>query len=83
MLDNSWNKPMFWIGFHLVGFTLTVVIYRLPAVKEKVLRAPKGVQRIFAMIFYLLPLLILPLLPQPRVSWPVPVGRGERAGGGV
>jgi len=70
------NKPVFWVGFHFIGVILTVIMYRLPAVKEKVLRAPKGVQRLFALTFYLLPPLILPLLPQPRLSWPVPVGVG-------
>jgi protein-S-isoprenylcysteine O-methyltransferase Ste14 len=34
----------------------------------------KTVQRIFTMTFYLLPMLALPLLPQPRLSWPVAVG---------
>ena len=75
-MSQFWSKPLFWVGFHFIGVILTVIMYRLPAVKEKALRAPKGVQRLFAMTFYLLPPLVLPLLPQPRLSWPVPVGIG-------
>jgi hypothetical protein len=68
MLSGFWNSPIFWIGFHFVGVVLTVIVYRLPAAKERALRMPKGAQRLFALTFYLLPLLILPLLPQPRFS---------------
>ncbi len=75
-MPHFWSKQLLWIGFFFVGFISTVVIYRLPAVREKVLRAPKGVQRIFVITFYLLPPLILPLLPQPRLSWPLPAGIG-------
>lgn len=53
-----------------------MLIYRLPVLKERALRTPKGVQQGFALTFYLLPPLILPLLSQPRLSWPVPVGIG-------
>ena len=70
-MPHFWSKQLFWIGFFFTGFVFTVVIYRLPAVKEKILRTPKGVQRIFVMIFYLLPSLILPLLSQPRLPWPI------------
>lgn len=76
MLNSFWSKPLFWVGFHIVGVILTAVIYRLSAMKERALRAPKGVQRIFTVTFYLLPPLVLPLLPQPRLSWPAPVGIG-------
>ncbi len=65
------SNLLFWMGLHFVGVFLTVGIYRLPVVKEKVLRAPRGAQRGFALVFYLLPPFILPLLPQPRVSWPL------------
>ena len=71
-----WNKPVFWVGFHLVGLILTVAIYRLPALKERALRTPKIVQRGFVIASYLLPPLVLPLLPQPRLPWPVPAGIG-------
>jgi len=70
-MPHFWSKPIFWVGFHFVGVILTVVIYRLPAVKEKILRTPKGVQRIFVTTSYLLPPLILPLLSQPRLPWPI------------
>ena len=75
-MPHFWSKPIFWVGFHFVGVILTVAIYRLPAVRERVLRVPKGVQRIFVITFYLLPPLILPLLSQPRLSWPVSAGIG-------
>lgn len=71
MLSDIWSSLLFWIGLHFIGVILTVVIYRLPAVKEKVLRVPTGVQRLFTLAFYLLPPFILPLLPQPRLSWPL------------
>lgn len=71
MLHGVWSRPVFWIGLHFMGVFLTVGIYRLPVVKEKVLRAPRGAQRGFALVFYLLPPFILPLLPQPRLSWPL------------
>ena len=66
-----WSEPLFWIGLHFIGVILTVIIYRLPAVKEKGLQAPRGAQRVFALGFYLLPPFILPLLPQPRLFWPL------------
>ncbi|HEC34500.1 MAG TPA: DUF1295 domain-containing protein [Chloroflexi bacterium] len=71
-----WNRSLFWVGFHFVGLILTVAIYRLPAPKKRALRTPKIVQRVFVIAFYLLPPLLLPLLPQPRLSWPVPAGVG-------
>ena len=71
-----WNKQLFWIGFFFTGFVFTVIIYLLPAVREKVLRVPKGMQRIFVMTFYLLPPLVLPLISQPRLPWPVSAGIG-------
>ena len=76
VISGVWNKPVFWVGFHLVGLILTVAIYRLPALKERALRTPKIVQRGFVIAFYLLPPLVLPLLPQPRLAWPVPAGIG-------
>jgi len=76
MLSDIWSSLLFWIGLHFIGVILTVVIYRLPAVKEKVLRAPAGVQRVFVMTFYLLPPLVLPLIFQPRLPWPVSAGIG-------
>jgi protein-S-isoprenylcysteine O-methyltransferase Ste14 len=74
MTSAFWNSPLFWVGLFFVGFTFTVIIYRRPTAKEKVSRAPRIVQRAFAWTFYLLPMLALPLLPQPRLSWPVAVG---------
>jgi protein-S-isoprenylcysteine O-methyltransferase Ste14 len=71
-----WSKQLFWIGFFFTGFVFTAVIYRLHAVKEKILRTPKGVQRVFVMTFYLLPPLVLPLISQPRLPWPVSAGIG-------
>jgi len=76
MSNGFWSTPLFWVGFHFVGVILTLIAYRLPAVKEKSLQAPKGIQRLFALTFYLLPPLVLSLLPQPRLSWPVPLGIG-------
>ncbi len=76
MPSNFWSKPLFWVGLHFIGLTLTVTIYRLPAAKERGLRAPKGVQRLFALTFYLLPPFVLPLLPQPRLRWPLLGGIG-------
>ena len=74
MTSAFWNSPLFWVAFFLVGFILTVIIYHLPAAQGKASRAPRIVQRAFAWTFYLLPMLALPLLPQPRLSWPVAVG---------
>ena len=71
MLRGVWSRPLFWIGLHFIGVILTVVIYRLPAVKETVLRVPKAAQQPVALVFYLLPPFILPLLPQPRLFWPL------------
>jgi len=71
-----WNKLVFWVGFHFVGLVFTVSIYRVPALKKRALRTPKIVQRGFVIAFYLLPPLVLPVLHQPRLSWPVPVGIG-------
>jgi len=71
-MPHFWSKQLLWIGFFFTGFVFTVVIYRLPAVREKVLRVPKGVQRLFVLTFYLLPPLILPLLHQPRLPWSIP-----------
>jgi len=76
MLSGFWKSLPFWVGFQLVGVILTVVIYRLPALKKRALRTPKIVQRGFVIAFYLLPPLVLPLLHQPRLSWPVPAGVG-------
>ena len=76
MPSSFWNKPVFWVGFHFVGLILTVSIYRLPALKKRALRTPKILQRGFVIAFYLLPPLVLPLLHQPRLPWPVPAGVG-------
>ena len=70
----NWKKPLFWIGLHLVGVLLILIIYCLHNVKEKVLQMPKGVQRAFTVILFLLPPLVMPLLPQPRLSCHVLVG---------
>lgn len=70
----NWKTPLFWIGLHLVGVLITLNIYRLHTIKEKALQMPKGVQRVFIVTFFLLPPLVMPLLPQPRLSWPIMVG---------
>ena len=70
-MSQFWSKPLFWVGFHFVGLILTVVIYRLPALKKRALRTPKIVQRGFVIAFYLLPPLVLPLLHQSRLPWPI------------
>ena len=69
-----WTKPLFWIGFHLIGVALTIGMFRLPAMKETALQIPKWVQRAFAAAFFLLPPLIVALLPQPQLTWPALVG---------
>lgn len=68
------KSPYFWVGFHFIGVILTIFSFRLPVLKEKGLRTPKSMQRIFAVVFYLLPPLIVALLPQPQLIWPAPVG---------
>lgn len=69
-----WENPLFWIGLHLVGVLITLSIYCLHTIKEKALQMPKGVQRVFVVTFFLVPPLVMPLLPQPRLSCPVMVG---------
>ncbi len=71
MLSGFWDRPLFWVGLFFVGLVITLIVYRLPAAKEKSLRMPKIVQRLFALTFYLLPPFVLPLLPQPRLRWPL------------
>lgn len=68
------KNPLYWIGLHLVGVLITLSIYCLHTIKEKALQMPKGVQRVFTVIFFLLPPLVIPLLPQPRLACPVMVG---------
>jgi len=65
-MPHFWSKQLLWIGFFFVGFISTVIIHRLPAMRRRVLRASRGVQRGFATTFYLSPLLISPLF---RLPW--------------
>ncbi len=76
MTGAFWNSLLFWVGLFSTGFILTVIIYRWPEAKGRALRVSKTVQQLFVMVFYLLPMLALPLIPQPRLTWPVPVGIG-------
>lgn len=73
MLTNFCVNPFFWICIYLIGYTITILVLNLRAIKNKVeSRAPKPLIRIFILLTFLAPPLILPFTKGPKMVIPSP-----------
>ncbi len=61
MLTGFYTNPLFWIGLHLVGYVITIVVFASPRVSNSVEnKIPKPLTRIFILLTFIVPPVILP-----------------------
>lgn len=68
-----WDNPLFWICMALSGFIGAIAIFCVPDLKNRFLKIPEVFRRIILLLFFLAPLFVLPLTPQPRLSLPISI----------
>lgn len=70
MLSNFWSNPIFWmIVLNLAGFILGYFFSLSKNLRNNLSKFPKIVHKAYVIIFYMLPICILPFLSQPRFSF--------------
>ena len=70
MLRNFWRSPIFWfIVLNLVGCILGYFAGLSRNMRNNFSKLPKIVHKAYVIIFFILPMCILPFLPQPRFDF--------------
>ncbi|MCK4352428.1 isoprenylcysteine carboxylmethyltransferase family protein [candidate division WOR-3 bacterium] len=68
-------NPFFWIGIYLIGYIITIVVLKLRGVSTKVenKRIPKFISRIFILLTFVAPPVVLPFTKGPKLAIPTSV----------
>lgn len=70
MLRNFWSSSIFWfIVLNVVGFILGYFAGLSKKMRNNFSKFPKIVHKAYVLIFFVLPMCILPFLPQPRFDF--------------
>jgi protein-S-isoprenylcysteine O-methyltransferase Ste14 len=70
VLHNFWSSPIFWfIVLNVVGFILGCFAGLFKNMRNNFSQLPKIVHKAYVIIFFVLPMCILPFLPQPRFDF--------------
>ena len=74
MLTEFYTNPLFWIGLYLVGYIIAIVALSSSGVRIKVEnKIPKPLTRIFILLTFVAPPVILPITKGPKMKIPTPV----------
>jgi protein-S-isoprenylcysteine O-methyltransferase Ste14 len=74
MLTGFYTNPLFWMGLHLVGYVITIVVLTLPRVSNSVEnKIPKPLTRIFILLTFIAPPVILPFTKGPKIAISTPI----------
>ena len=68
-----WATPLFWGGIYILGVCVTLLALGIRSLKAKALAMPRWIRNSFV-LFWIVPPVLMPLIAQPRLSWPVLVG---------
>jgi len=74
MLTEFYTNPLFWIGLYLVGYIIAIVALSSSGVRIKVEnKIPKLLTRVFILLTFVAPPVILPITEGPKMTIPTPV----------
>lgn len=74
MLTDFYTNPLFWIGLYLVGYIITMVVIRSYSMQKRTEnKTPKSLMRIFILLTFVAPPLVLPFTRGPKMAIPTPV----------
>lgn len=74
MSNNFLTNPILWIGIYLLGYTITILVLSLRSIQNKVeSRSPKTLTRIFILLTFITPPLILPFTKGPKIAILTPI----------
>jgi len=74
MLTGFYANPLFWIDLYLVGYIIAIVVISSQDIYIKVEnKIPKPIIRIFILLTFLVPPLVLPFTKGPKITIPTPV----------
>ncbi|HEC75666.1 MAG TPA: hypothetical protein ENI33_00195 [Thermoplasmatales archaeon] len=78
MLVDFWSSSILLVvALNVVGFILGYFAGLSKDIRNKFSKLPKIVHRTYVLIFFILPMCILPLIPQPRIDfhlWTLMIG---------
>jgi len=74
MINNFWVNPLFWMAIYLVGYIIAVVVFSISVMQTKIEnKIPKPIIRIFILLTFVIPPVILPFTKGPKMAIPTPI----------
>ena len=74
MTGNILGSPFFWIGVYLVGYIVAIAVISIAGMQTKVEnKIPRPLTRIFILLTFIVPPVILPITEGPKMTIPTPV----------
>jgi len=74
MLTEFYTNPLFWIGLYLVGYLVAIAVLSISGMQTKVEnKIPKSLTRVFILLTFVAPPVILPITEGPKMTIPTPV----------
>ncbi|MCK4330496.1 isoprenylcysteine carboxylmethyltransferase family protein [candidate division WOR-3 bacterium] len=67
-------NPLFWVGLYIVGYVITIVVVNKSGMRIRVeTKMPRFLMRIFILLTFMVPPLVLPFTRGPKMTIPTPV----------
>jgi len=74
MLTEFYANPLFWIGLYLVGYIIAIAVLSISGMQTKIEnKIPRPLTRIFILLTFVAPPLVLPFTRGPKIAIPTPV----------
>ena len=73
-MTDFYINPIFWIGFYLVGYTITIAVLGISGMRTKAKnKIPKPLMRTFILLTFIAPPVVLPFTRGPKTAIPTPI----------
>ena len=73
MTNSIFSNPVFWIGVYSAGYTITILALGISSMQAKIQRRmPKFLVRIFLLLTFIAPPVIIPFTEGPKLAIPMP-----------
>ena len=74
MSNHFYLSPFLWISVYTIGYVITIIVFSIQNVLTKIESIiPKFVIRFFALLTFIVPIIILPLTKGPKIPIPTPI----------
>ena len=74
MLNHIYLRPLFWISIYAIGYATTIIVFGIQSTLTKIESIiPKLVIRVFALLTFIAPIIILPFTRGPKIPIPTPI----------